>query len=137
MSKFKIVLDEEEIPKKWYNINPDLPKPLSPPIDAKTTADIRIAAYIPCGRAVPDRATKINPHEPANIVLSGDVAVHQSDVVNTPTCPGGAEEPHVIFGWSVDEEGIDRVSTPVEGPVERVVEIRRDHRDDAQLVVAL
>jgi tryptophan synthase beta chain len=36
MSRHKIMLDENEIPKQWYNINPDLPKPLSPPIDAKT-----------------------------------------------------------------------------------------------------
>lgn len=27
----KIVLDEKEIPKKWYNINPDLPSPLPSP----------------------------------------------------------------------------------------------------------
>ncbi|MBE2899956.1 TrpB-like pyridoxal phosphate-dependent enzyme [Methanothermobacter thermautotrophicus] len=27
----KIVLDENEIPKKWYNINPDLPSPLPEP----------------------------------------------------------------------------------------------------------
>lgn len=36
MTETKFLLSEEEIPKKWYNINPDLPKPLSPPIDAKT-----------------------------------------------------------------------------------------------------
>jgi tryptophan synthase beta chain len=36
MTKFKIMLDEEEIPKQWYNINPDLPKPLPPPIDPGT-----------------------------------------------------------------------------------------------------
>ena len=32
----KIVLDEEEIPKQWYNILPDLPKPLPPVIDPNT-----------------------------------------------------------------------------------------------------
>lgn len=32
----KFVLDEEEIPKHWYCILPDLPKPLPPPIDPKT-----------------------------------------------------------------------------------------------------
>jgi len=35
MSK-KITLDENEIPKQWYSILPDLPKPLSPPIDPAT-----------------------------------------------------------------------------------------------------
>ena len=32
----KILLAEDQIPKKWYNITPDLPKPLPPFIDHKT-----------------------------------------------------------------------------------------------------
>jgi tryptophan synthase beta chain len=32
----KILLDEDQIPKKWYNITPDLPKPLPPFIDQAT-----------------------------------------------------------------------------------------------------
>ncbi len=32
-SKRKIILDEEEIPKRWYCINPDLPKPMPPLIE--------------------------------------------------------------------------------------------------------
>ena len=32
----KILLDEERIPKQWYCILPDLPKPLPPPIDPET-----------------------------------------------------------------------------------------------------
>ena len=32
----KILLNEDEIPKQWYNIVPDLPKPLPPFIDAET-----------------------------------------------------------------------------------------------------
>ena len=36
MEKKKIFLDEEEIPKQWYNILPDLPKPLPPPISPVT-----------------------------------------------------------------------------------------------------
>src|SRR4030067_2642964 len=32
----KIMLDEEEIPKQWYNIVPDLPKPLPPFIEPET-----------------------------------------------------------------------------------------------------
>ncbi len=31
-----ITLDENDIPKEWYNILPDLPKPLAPPIDPST-----------------------------------------------------------------------------------------------------
>jgi len=29
----KVTLSEELLPKEWYNILPDLPKPLPPPID--------------------------------------------------------------------------------------------------------
>ena len=36
MPNRKILLDEEQIPKQWYNITPDLPKPLPPFIDAET-----------------------------------------------------------------------------------------------------
>ena len=36
MAATKILLDEEEIPKQWYSILPDLPKPLPPTIDPKT-----------------------------------------------------------------------------------------------------
>jgi tryptophan synthase beta chain len=36
MSSRKILLDEDQIPKKWYNITPDLPKPLPPFIDVET-----------------------------------------------------------------------------------------------------
>ena len=36
MASRKILLDENEIPKQWYNITPDLPKPLPPFIDAET-----------------------------------------------------------------------------------------------------
>ena len=28
----KILLDEEQIPKKWYNVQADLPSPLDPPL---------------------------------------------------------------------------------------------------------
>ena len=34
----KTILDEDEVPKQWYNILPDLPKPLPPVIDPNTKA---------------------------------------------------------------------------------------------------
>jgi len=34
----KIILGEDSIPKKWYNITPDLPKPLPPFIEPETRA---------------------------------------------------------------------------------------------------
>jgi len=35
-SEKKILLSENDMPKQWYNINPDLPKPLAPPINPQT-----------------------------------------------------------------------------------------------------
>jgi len=32
----KIMLSEKEMPRQWYNINPDLPKPLDPPLHPQT-----------------------------------------------------------------------------------------------------
>jgi len=32
----KFILSEKEVPEAWYNINPDLPKPLAPPINPQT-----------------------------------------------------------------------------------------------------
>lgn len=36
MEKTKIILDENEMPKKWYNVLPDFPTPLDPPLDPQT-----------------------------------------------------------------------------------------------------
>ena len=38
MIRKKIVLNEEEIPKQWYCILPDLPKPMPPFIETETRA---------------------------------------------------------------------------------------------------
>ena len=32
----KIILNEEDIPKRWYNIQADLPKPLEPAYNSRT-----------------------------------------------------------------------------------------------------
>ena len=32
----KILLDEEQIPKNWYNVQADLPSPLDPPLHPAT-----------------------------------------------------------------------------------------------------
>ncbi|MCZ2809267.1 MAG: TrpB-like pyridoxal-phosphate dependent enzyme, partial [Candidatus Bathyarchaeota archaeon] len=38
MTSNKIMLDEEEIPKQWYCILPDMPKPMPPFIETETRA---------------------------------------------------------------------------------------------------
>jgi len=40
MLNTKILLDENEIPKQWYNILPDLPTPLEPPLNPATKETI-------------------------------------------------------------------------------------------------
>src|SRR3972149_10099252 len=42
MTLRKILLDEEEIPKQWYNILPDLPKPLPSMIDPQTKQPVKL-----------------------------------------------------------------------------------------------
>jgi tryptophan synthase beta chain len=42
MASKKILLDEEEIPKQWYNIQPDLPKPLPPMIHPQTKEPVTL-----------------------------------------------------------------------------------------------
>jgi len=40
MERTKILLDENDIPRKWYNILPDIPTPLSPPLNPGTKEPI-------------------------------------------------------------------------------------------------
>jgi tryptophan synthase beta chain len=40
MEKTKIILDENELPKQWYNILPDLQTPLEPPLNPATNEPI-------------------------------------------------------------------------------------------------
>jgi len=42
MASRKILLDEEEIPKKWYCVLPDLPKPLPPMIHPQTREPVKL-----------------------------------------------------------------------------------------------
>lgn len=39
--KIKYLLDEEEIPKKWYNVAADMPTPLSPPLHPGTLEPLK------------------------------------------------------------------------------------------------
>ena len=41
MEDTKILLTEKDIPQRWYNIQPDLPAPLAPPINPATGKPIR------------------------------------------------------------------------------------------------
>ena len=41
MERLKFLLDEEELPKAWYNIQADLPTPLDPPLNPATGKPVR------------------------------------------------------------------------------------------------
>lgn len=46
----KILLDENEMPDRWYNILPDLPEPLPPPLDPETNEPVspeKLSAIFP------------------------------------------------------------------------------------------
>lgn len=43
----KIILDEDQIPKRWYNIIPDLPMPPPPPLNPKTRQPITVDDLAP------------------------------------------------------------------------------------------
>ena len=36
MEQVKVTLDDQEIPRQWYNVQADLPKPMSPPLHPGT-----------------------------------------------------------------------------------------------------
>ena len=53
METTKILLDENELPKRWYNIQADLPTPLDPPLNPQTKEpitpdDLEIAGSMMC-----------------------------------------------------------------------------------------
>jgi tryptophan synthase beta chain len=47
MEQTKIILDENEMPKKWYNVLADLPSPIDPPLDPRTWQPISPDALEP------------------------------------------------------------------------------------------
>jgi tryptophan synthase beta chain len=47
MEQTKIILDENEIPKRWYNVLSDLPSPIDPPLDPRTWQPISPEALEP------------------------------------------------------------------------------------------
>jgi tryptophan synthase beta chain len=47
MEETKIILSEKEIPQRWYNIIPDLPRPLPPPIHPGTGQPAKPEDFLP------------------------------------------------------------------------------------------
>lgn len=52
MNQKKIILNESEMPTQWYNVIPDIPNGLQPPLDPETKQPIapeKLAAVFPMG----------------------------------------------------------------------------------------
>ncbi|HNR36871.1 MAG TPA: TrpB-like pyridoxal-phosphate dependent enzyme, partial [Candidatus Hydrogenedentes bacterium] len=52
MNQYQILLDPAKLPDAWYNINPDLPAPLPPPLHPGTLQPLKpedLAALFPPG----------------------------------------------------------------------------------------
>ncbi|MDD5492371.1 MAG: TrpB-like pyridoxal phosphate-dependent enzyme [bacterium] len=47
MTDTKILLNESEMPKAWYNVAPDLPEPMAPPLHPKTGKPAEAADFAP------------------------------------------------------------------------------------------
>lgn len=63
MSKAKILLEEKELPREWYNIQPDLPKPLDPPLNPATGKPVSpedLAPIFP--RALIEQEVSLEPY---------------------------------------------------------------------------
>jgi tryptophan synthase beta chain len=60
MSEFKFILPERELPKSWYNVIPDLPVPLPPPLNPVTgqpASPSDLTAIFPMGLIEQEMAT--------------------------------------------------------------------------------
>jgi len=84
MHKIIITLDENDMPKKWYNILPDMPTPVSPPLHPGTKEPIGPkdpnspgSLGIEISEAVEDATTHENTHYSLGSVLN-HVMLHQT-----------------------------------------------------------
>ena len=66
----KILLDENEMPDRWYNILPDLPEPLPPPLDPETNEPV-----------APEKLLAIFPMELLKQEMSGERYIKIPDEV--------------------------------------------------------
>lgn len=129
----KVLLNESDIPKKWYNIAPDLPRPLDPPLNPETKEPIgpeALAPIFPMGLIEQEVSTErwIDIPEEVLDVLSMwrptpmHRAVDLEKALGTPaeiyykyegTSPPGSHKPNtaVAQAYYNKKEGVKRIST--------------------------
>ena len=133
VDKTKFVLDEKEIPTQWYNILPDMPEPLPPPLHPGTGQPIvpeDLAPLFPMElikqEMCPDRWVDI-PDEVRDIYkLWRPTILHRAHrlekALDTPakifykyegTSPPGSHKPNtaVAQAYYNKKEGVNRIST--------------------------
>jgi tryptophan synthase beta chain len=132
MKQQKFILPESEIPRQWYNIAPDLPTPLQPPLgpDGNPIGPEMLAPIFPMGlieqEVRMERWLDI-PDEILDILCRWRPtplrrAVHLEKHLNTPAriyykdesvSPAGSHKPNtaVAQAWYNKQEGIERLTT--------------------------
>ncbi len=132
MKQQKFILPESEIPRQWYNLVPDLPTPLLPPLgpDANPISPEMLAPIFPMGlieQEVSQERWIDIPEEILDILCRWRPtplrrAVHLEKYLKTPAriyykdesvSPAGSHKPNtaVVQAWYNKQEGIERLTT--------------------------
>ena len=132
MLQQKYILPESEIPRQWYNLAPDLPTPMQPPLgpDGKPLNPEMLAAIFPMGlieQEVSPRRWIDIPEEVLEILCRWRPtplrrAVHLERHLKTPAriyykdesvSPPGSHKPNtaVAQAWYNRREGVERLTT--------------------------
>jgi len=132
MKQQKYILPESEIPRQWYNLAPDLPTPLLPPLgpDANPISPEMLAPIFHMGlieQEVSQERWIDIPEEILDILCRWRPtplrrAVHLEKYLNTPAriyykdesvSPAGSHKPNtaVVQAWYNKQEGIERLTT--------------------------
>jgi tryptophan synthase beta chain len=128
----KILLPESEIPRQWYNLAPDLPTPMLPPLgpDGQPIAPEMLAPIFPMGLIEQEVSTQrwIDiPEEVLEILCRWRPsplrrAIHLERFLRTPAriyykdesvSPAGSHKPNTAVpqAWYNKQEGIEKLTT--------------------------
>ncbi len=129
----KILLEDHEIPKQWYNVLPDLPSPLEPPLDPETNEPMnpeKLMALFPKALVEQEMSTERWIDIPPEVLDIYAVwrptplirAVFLEEFLDTPAkiyykyegiSPAGSHKPNtaVAQAYYNSKEGIKRLTT--------------------------
>jgi len=131
-TKFKVFLDEDDMPKQWYNLAADLPSPMQPPLgpDGKPVSPDMLAPVFPMNLIEQEVSTQrwIDIPDGIRELLYRwrpsplHRAIHLEKALNTPAkifykneslSPAGSHKPNtaVAQAWYNKEFGIKKIVT--------------------------